>query len=262
MVKPGRLEVRIATSENDILASHRLRYDVFVTELGADGPGIDHHNKVETDQFDPHVENLILVDPSRSEKELNHVVGVYRLMTNSAAESGRGFYSQSEFDLTPLISSGRPLVELGRSCVHREYRGGASMFQLFNGVADYVLDNKIEIMFGVASFHGTDIRQLLIPLSYLHYHYLAPDNLRVFAVPQDVEPYELIPNEKIDQEKAKKLIPPLIKSYLRVGGFIGEGAYFDYNFNSTDLCLIVDTLNMAEDRRERYVRTRGNVRYR
>lgn len=259
MVKESRLEVRIAENEMDILASRRLRYNVFVKELGAKGSGIDHQNKIEVDRFDPYVDNLILVDPNRNNDDLDHVVGVYRLMTSSVARSGLGFYSQSEFDLAPLINSGRPLVELGRSCVHPDYRGGASMFHLFNGVADYVLDRGIEIMFGVASFHGTDIKRLLTPLSYLHCYYLAPENLRVESVQHQIESYEFLPCDQIDQVESKKLIPPLIKSYLRIGGFIGKGAYFDFDFNSTDLCLIVDTHNMVKARRDRYVRTRGTA---
>ena len=257
MAESGRITVRIARSEQDILASKRLRYQVFVEELGADGPGIDHGRRIESDRFDPFVDNLILVDPRRSESKLEHVVGVYRLMPSAAAASGCGFYSQSEFDLSALISSGRSLVELGRSCVHPDYRGGSSMFLLFNGVADYVLGNNIEIMFGVASFHGTDVTQLTNPLSYLHCRHLAPEELRVSAVPQDAGPVKLLPCDQVDRKAALKSIPPLIKSYLRLGGFIGEGVFFDFDFNSTDVFLLVDSKNMAEDRRRRYVKYRG-----
>ncbi len=252
-----RLAVRIAETEEDILASKKLRYRVFVEELGADGPGVDHDQGIETDRFDPHVDNLILVDPRLSETRQEHVVGVYRLMTSRAAESGRGFYSQSEFDLSPLIESGRPLVELGRSCVHPDYRSGAAMFQLFNGVADYVLSRGVEVMFGVASFHGTDAEQLINPLSYLHCRHLAPEELRVSALPQRTDPPRLLPCEQVDPQAALKSIPPLIRSYLRLGGFIGKGVFFDFDFNSTDVFLLVDTANMAEDRRRRYMQYRG-----
>ena len=251
------MSTRIAISEQDLLAAQRLRYEVFVAELGGTGAGVDHDQRLETDEYDQYCDHLILVDPRRSAADLEHVVGAYRLLRGETAASDCGFYSSSEFDLSPLIESGRSLVELGRSCVHPDVRAGAAIFQLWNRLADYVLDNDIEIMFGVASFHGTDREALLNPLSYLHCRHLAPKDLRVTVQPQDVEPARLIPCDEVDRREALKSIPPLIKSYLRLGGFVGEGAYFDFAFNTTDVCLVVDTGNMSEDRRSRYVKYRG-----
>ena len=257
MPKSSRLEVRIADSEQDILASKKLRYQVFAKEYGAVGPNVDHQQQIETDRFDPYVQNLILVDSHRSVEHLEHVVGVYRLMSSNAASSGCGFYSQSEFDLNPLLTSGCSLVELGRSCVHPDYRGGMAMFQLFNGVADYVIDNGIEIMFGVASFHGTDLEPLLNPLSFLRCHHLAPKDLRVKAKRQNRDSPDFLPCELVEQRTALQAIPPLIKAYLRLGGFVGDGVYLDVEFNCTDVFLLVDTRNMAEDRKARYLKYRG-----
>ena len=141
--------------------------------------------------------------------------------------------------------------------MHPDVRAGAAVFQLWNRLADYVLDNGIEIMFGVASFHGTNVSALSNPLSYLHCRHLAPEDLQVTAIPQDVEPMQLIPCAEVDRQAALKSIPPLIKSYLRLGGVVGKGVYFDFEFNTTDVCLIVDTANMSEDRRSRYVKYRG-----
>src|SRR5690606_8066176 len=105
--------------------------------------------------------------------------GVYRLMTSQTAQAFGRFYCDGEYDLAPLRASGRRLLELGRSCVHRDYRGGSGMFLLWNGLADYVLERGIDVMFGVASFHGTDVGPLALPLSWLHHHHLAPPDLRV-----------------------------------------------------------------------------------
>lgn len=251
------LIARIASSEQDLLSSQRLRYQVFVEELGATGARVNHDQRLEADEYDPFCEHLILVDPTRSEANLEHVVGVYRLLRGETAAAACGFYSSSEFDLSPLIKSGRSLVELGRSCVHPDIRAGAAMFKLWNRLADYVIDNGIEIMFGVASFHGTDANELSNPLSYLHCRHLAPEDLRVTANPQDVGPIRLIPCGQVNRQAALKSIPPLIKSYLRLGGFVGDGAFFDFEFNTTDVCLVVDTGNMSEDRRSRYVKYRG-----
>ncbi|MGB3317217.1 MAG: GNAT family N-acetyltransferase, partial [Albidovulum sp.] len=161
------LQVRLAESDADFLAAQRLRYRVFVEELGGDGPLVDHAARLERDEFDPVNDHLILVDVRRDAVALDHVVGVYRLLRGDrAAEFGR-FYCDGEYDLAPLKRSGRTLLELGRSCVDAEYRGGPAMFLLWNALADYVLKNGIEVLFGVASFHGTDIETLKVPLSWL-----------------------------------------------------------------------------------------------
>ena len=148
-------DVRLATDDTDLKAAQRLRYRVFVEELGGDGLMVDHEARLERDEFDPVVDHLVLIDRRRDPAALDHVVGVYRLLpSDRAAEFGR-FYCDSEYDLSRLKASGRPLLELGRSCVLPDYRGGAGLFLLWNGLSEYVLNRGVEILFGVASFHGT-----------------------------------------------------------------------------------------------------------
>jgi len=137
-------------------------------------------------------------------------------------------------------------VELGRSCVDAEYRGGASMHLLWNGLAEYVLGREIEVMFGVASFHGTDAGQLAQALSFLHYKHLAPEDLRVSAKPEHFQNMDLLPESETDRVAAMSQTPALIKAYLRLGGFVGEGAFIDHDFNTIDVCLIMDTKRMGE----------------
>jgi len=246
------LEVRLARSEADILAAQRLRYKVFVEELGAAGSGVDHERKVEADHLDGWFEHLLLIDTKKPAETLDHVVGAYRLLRSDVANEIGGFYSSNEFDLTPLLSLDRPLVELGRTCVHPSYRGGASMFMLWNGLAKYVLDNGISIMFGSASFHGTDLQSLVHPLSYLHHRYLAPSDLRVTALQDSDLDLELLPEDDVDDQLARKLMPPLIKAYLQLGGFVGDGVYLDQAFNTVDVCLLIDTERMNARRRTYY----------
>ena len=117
-----RLDIRLAETPRDLRAAQRLRYEVFVTELGADGPMVDHVNRLERDAFDPFYDHMILVDPMIDPVTERHVVGVYRLMTEARAVAAGGFYSESEYDLTRLKDSGRRLLELGRSCVASDLR--------------------------------------------------------------------------------------------------------------------------------------------
>jgi L-ornithine Nalpha-acyltransferase len=241
-------EVRVATDPADVLAAQRLRYSVFVRELGADGPMVDHREGIERDRFDTFFDHLVLVDPARAHGD--HVVGLYRLMRQDAARAAGQFYSQDEFDLSPLLSSGRRLLELGRSCLHPDYRGGTAMYHLWNGLAAYIQTHGIEVLFGVASFHGTDPRSLRQPLSFLHHRHLAPAALRMRSLVH--EPMDLLPEAQIDRREAMLATPALIKAYLRLGGHVGDGAFVDHAFNTTDVCLVLDTARMNERQKNIY----------
>ena len=249
--------LRLAETPRDLRSAQRLRYSVFVQELGGSGPMVDHANQLERDEFDPFFDHLLLIDPRRDADDLEDVVGVYRLLpSDRLALSGR-FYSEGEYDLTALKTSGRRLLELGRSCVHPDFRGGSAMLLLWNALADYVLERGIEVLFGTASFHGTDVQALAQPLSYLHHHHLAPPSLRVTARAPHRAEMGLIPAAQLDKRAALAGTPALIKAYLRLGGFVGEGAWVDHAFNTTDVCLVMDTARMSAKHRDFYIRKKG-----
>lgn len=248
----AHLAVRLAESAEDRQAALRLRYRVFVAELGGGGTGVDHAAELESDRFDAHCDHLVLVDtrlPAASER---HVVGVYRLLPGERAADAGGFYTAGEYDLAPLLASGRRLLELGRSCLAPDYRGGTGLWRLWSALADYVEARGIEILFGVASFHGTDPEALAQPLSFLHYRHLAPPELRPRALPGHFARLDRLPPEKVDRLAAARAIPPLIKGYLRLGGYVGEGAYVDRPFNTTDVCLVLETARIDARQRALY----------
>jgi putative hemolysin len=246
--------VKLAESVDDLRAAQRLRYRVFVEELGAVGPTVDHGQKMEADDFDAVYDHLLLIDRRRDPAKHDHVVGVYRLLRGDVAEKGSGFYSAAEYDLSPLLNSGRRLLELGRSCVDRAHRGGMAMYLLWNALADYVLENEIEVMFGVASYHGTDVQAIAQSLSFLYHNHLAPVDARVRVLDAHYTSLDLVPPEQIDRVTAMAQTPALIKAYLRLGGFIGDGAFIDRNFNTTDVCLVMDTERMSQRHRQAYTR--------
>ena len=249
--------LRLAKTPMDLRGAQRLRYRVFVQELGADGPLVDHDQQVEQDEFDPHFDHLVLVDRRIDPASGDHVVGAYRLLpSDRVAQVGR-YYSETEYDLTPLKRSGRKLVELGRTCVHPDHRGGAAMLLLWNGLSDYVQTRGIEVLFGAASFHGTDPVALAEPLSWLYHHHLAPPEMRVRALAPGRAEMNLMPETALDRARATAALPPLIKAYLRVGGCVGDGAFVDRPFNTTDVCLVMDTGRMSARHREFYSRKKG-----
>jgi len=252
MTSIAPFELAFAESAADLRAVQALRYQVFVNELGADGPMVDHAAGLERDAYDAHCRHLVLYDRSRPEGD--QAVGAYRLLTGDAADAAGGFYSEAEYDLAPLKRSGRKLLELGRSCLHRDYRGGIGMHHLWNGLARFVEDEGIEILFGTASFHGTDATRLAAPLSLLHHRHLAPKALRPVARPESFQRMDLVPEDALDRRAAVLALPALIKAYLRLGGTVGEGAWIDRDFNTIDVCLVLDTAAVEAGRRGLYTR--------
>ena len=245
--------VRLAEGEDDLRAAQRLRYRVFVEELGGDGPLVDHDAKLEIDDFDPVAEHLLLEDPARPESD--RIVGVYRLMDRRAAEAAGGFYSAAEFDLGPLLAGERPVLELGRSCLHPDYRGGLGMRALWSALAELVRARGVEILFGTASFHGTDLAALADPLRLLHRDHLAPEDLRARAQGAGAVPPSVFGTGPVDRRAALRQGPALIKAYLRLGGVIGEGAFVDRQFNTTDVLTILDMGRVRPDAARRAVGT-------
>lgn len=251
-----QFETRLAATEEDLRAAQHLRYQVFVAELGGGGALVDHDAQLERDRFDPHFDHLLLLDHARPGDLCDKVVGVYRLLTDAAAAEIGQFYSADEYDLSKLTSSGRKLLELGRSCLHPDYRGGAGMMHLWAALADYVTARGIEVLFGVASFHGTDVAALAEPLSVLHARHLAPEALRVRARDEAFQRMDLIPEAELDRVAAMRAVPALIKGYLKLGGFVGEGAFVDHAFNTVDVCLVLDTA-LLNEKQSRLFRREG-----
>ena len=253
-VKTGSagLHVRLAKTDADIFAAQRLRYEVFARELGANGAMVNHAERTEQDRFDAVADHLLLIDQKRAAGD--QVVGTYRLMTNALAARAGGFYCADEYDLQPLTVSGLSLLELGRSCLHPDYRGGAGMLHLWGGLAQYIDANSIDVMFGVASFHGTDLSKLRQPLSLLAHRHLAPDHLRVSAHGSGAVPLEMVAPDALDRVTAVRQMPALIKAYLRLGGTVGDGAFVDHAFNTTDICLILERSAMKALQKKIYSR--------
>ncbi len=250
-----QFRVKLAQTEDELRAAQRLRYDVFVAEMGGSGDMVDHEARLERDAFDPFFDHLILYDDALIHEGDPTVVGVYRLLPQEGAAKIGRYYSEDEYDLTPLRQSGRRLLELGRSCLHADYRGGTAMYVLWQALADYVIERDIEILFGVASFHGTNIADIAAPLSMLYHRHLAPPELRVQAQPHSAQTMNLISEADLDRKAAMLAVPALIKAYLRLGGVVGADAFVDRRFNTTDVCLIMDTAKMNEKQRNLYARS-------
>ena len=166
IIDNGDLLVYLADNPIEIECAQRLRYQVFYEEMGAVPSLAQRRARMDEDPFDDVCDHLLVVDKARSNGK-PFVVGTYRMLRRSVAEKSEGFYSGDEFDLTSLINYPGEIVELGRSCVHADYRSGAAMQLLWRGIADYLDTHGIEMMFGCASFPGTDTDAISPPLTSL-----------------------------------------------------------------------------------------------
>ena len=245
----GTLEVRLASSQAELDAAQALRYRVFYEEMAARPSPEMAARRRDFDSVDDYCDHLLVIDHQQSEAS-ERVVATYRLMRRDAARRQGGFYTQTEFDIAPLLAWPGEIMELGRSCVAPRYRTGPTMQLLWRGLASYVFRHDVAVMFGCASLPGTDPQALAGPLSYLHHYHLAPPNLRARARSERYVEMNLLPPAEIDAQAAVAILdaraalsalPPLIKGYLRVGGRVGEGAVIDPQFNTTDVCIIVVT---------------------
>jgi putative hemolysin len=234
----GSLEVRLASTKKDIKRAQRLRYSVFCQEMSAIPDLVSRMKRRDIDAFDTICDHLLVVDHAEAKPK---VVGTYRLLRQEIAERHSGFYTASEFDIEPMLAAhkGKRFLELGRSCVARDYRDKRTVELLWHGIWAYVRRFNIDVMFGCASFEGTDPEALALPLSFLHYNARAEGDWRACALPQRSIAMNLIQPETINAKLALQSLPPLIKGYLRVGAKIGDGAVIDYQFGTTDVLVIL-----------------------
>jgi L-ornithine Nalpha-acyltransferase len=258
-ISSGPLQVRLAESEADIDAVQALRYRIFYETLGA-RPQIDTaRRRRDFDRFDEGCDHLLVLDHSRGAGP-EIVVGTYRLIRREAAARLGGFYSAAEYDIAPLVAYRGEILELGRSCVDAAYRQRPAMQLLWGGIAAYVFHYDIALMFGCASLPGTDPEALATPLAYLHHHHLAPPVLRARALGHRYVDMCRLPAGALDPPRALAALPPLIKGYLRLGGFVGDGAVIDRDFNTIDVCIVVKT-DLVSDRYSRhYVRRSKDIK--
>ncbi|MFP5348284.1 MAG: GNAT family N-acetyltransferase [Gammaproteobacteria bacterium] len=234
--RQSSLHVMLARRADDVEAAQRLRYRVFVEEMGARAdsarPGI------ESDRFDPFCRHLIVRD-----RACNRVVGCYRILTDEGARDAGGFYSQTEFDITRILALPGRLMEVGRTCVHPDYRNGTTLALLWRGLTRFMFARGFDSLIGCASIPlagGTD--HALAVYETLAKHHTSPEGCRVY-------PKMRLPRAS-GAPPANADAPPLLRAYLRAGARIcGEPAW-DPFFGVADLFLLL----RLQDIRGRYAR--------
>lgn len=244
-VVAGDFEVRLANSAAEVEAAQALRFRVFFEEMAARPTVEIAATRRDFDLFDEVCDHLLVLDRRRGEGP-EGIVGTYRLIRRPAAAKIGRFYSSAEYDIQTMIGYPGEVLELGRSCIEKDARNTATMQMLWRGIALYAFHYNIQVMFGCASLPGTDPSQHALPLSYLYHHHLAPREIRARALPERYVDMNMLEPGSYDSRKAMGRVPPLIKGYLRLGGFVGDGAVIDSEFNTTDVFIVVKTELVTE----------------
>jgi L-ornithine Nalpha-acyltransferase len=241
----GTLETRLARTVGEVAKAQNLRYRIFYEEMSAIADAMTLFTRRDADAFDAICDHMLVLDTAEARPGLGGrkpaIVGTYRLLRQSVAERHDGFYSASEYDLAPLMARhpGVRFLELGRSCVLKPYRSKRTVELLWAGVWRYILDHDMDVLIGCASLEGTDPARLAPQLSFLHHHARAPETWRARALPERYVDMNLIPKDQLDAKAALAALPPLLKGYLRLGAYVGDGAVVDHQFGTTDVFLIL-----------------------
>ncbi len=257
ITQASNLELLISTDKTLLDAAQLLRYRVFYEELGAHPDEETQTSHRDRDPFDEIADHLLVIDRDRSTESNPSVVGCYRLLRKSVADRHGGLYTAREFNLSTIDKVDGEIMELGRSCVDADFRGGAVMQLLWRGIADYLDEHHIGLMLGCASLVGTNVEKCANELAYLYHYHTAPAGMQPRALDDRYVGMDLLPKEQVDRKKALKALPPLLKAYLRMGGMVGDGAVIDEQFNTIDVCLVLPTETVVE-RYQRHCRQHQN----
>ena len=240
-----------ARQPHEVLEAQRLRHLVFAQELGArlsvpvgTPPGHD------VDVFDPFCEHLLVRAHTGSEQE-NAVIGTYRVLTPDAARRAGGIYSDTEFDLTRLRSLRNSMVELGRSCVHPDWRTGGAIMALWGALTDFMVRNSLSTMVGCASVSMRDGGHAAASLwEKLRRQHLATAQWQVL-------PRLALPIEELRRDLEVDT-PALIKGYLRCGAKVLGPPAWDPDFNTADFPMMM-RISELSDRYRRHFLERSAV---
>jgi len=242
----GSLEVRLARKKSEIRQAQRLRYKVFYEEMSAVPDALAMLSRRDEDEFDQIFDHMLVVDHGDTTNGRRwhrpRVVGTYRVLRQEVADLNDGFYTQGEYNILPLIQAkcgDYSFMELGRSCVLKPYRNKRTVELLWQGVWSYVREHGIDVMVGCASFEGTEPAAHAMALSFLYHNALAPEDWRVRAHEHLRVDMNMLPADAVNARAALKALPPLIKGYLRLGAYIGDGAVIDHQFGTTDVLIIL-----------------------
>lgn len=247
LLRTDLLEVKLATSLTELDAAMRLRFEVFNLEL-QEGLLASYERGYDTDAYDAYCDHLIVKD-----LRIGKVVGTYRLLRQSVAERHIGFYSENEFDLTPLKRLPGELLELGRSCVAHSHRNATTISKLWHAIIEYARQRGMRYLFGCGSLHHTDVEQVQPLYAYLRDHYYAPEPFRVQPVPTCRMKFDETMPQGYEPRTMSRQLSPVMKGYLRAGAMICSPPAFDAEFGTADVLVLLEMEKLTVRYQNHYV---------
>jgi putative hemolysin len=225
----GHFRVKTISSRREFWQVMSLRYEVFHREfMNKRIPfGLDR------DRFDARADHLAIID-----NRINKIVGTYRLILGAVPDD---FYSNTEFDISDLISKPGQKVELSRACIHKDYRNGAIITLLWRGIVEYLNAAGARWLFGMGSVKTLDPAEITGVYKFFAEQDQVDHSFKIIArdgyrIPQF---QSLLVNVQATSE-IEELVPPLLKSYVRAGAVIAGDPAIDRDFNCADLFVIMD----------------------
>jgi putative hemolysin len=247
--------VRLTKNKEERKMVRQLRYRVFVEEDGLIPNAEQKLLREEYDSWDAHADYMAIFHEGK-------VIGCYRIITREAAEKMGGFYSEIEFDISKIKRARGNIAEMSRACIAPEYRNSALAISLmWLGLGEYIVKNKIAVLFGMASWFNVKPYQYAMATSYLYYNHMAPPSLRARVdydkLPDGITPrmtkMNIIPRDFVDQSEAYNQMPAVLKGYLRLGAQVGVGMGIDNDqFPSHSVFVVMQTKNISKVYQKRF----------
>ena len=242
--QPVGLQVSWARHQDEVREAQRLRYSIFVGEMGArlSSPVAGH----DIDLFDDYCEHLLVRDTATQE-----VIGTYRLLTPAQARRVGGTYTDMEFDLTRLRSLRSRMVELGRSCVHADHRQGGVILALWGALAEFMARNQLDTMVGCASIPMQHSGLVSGHAAASIWQQLRQTHLA--SIEYHVLPRLSLPVDQLLDEGVRVAPPALIKGYLRLGAKVLGAPAWDPDFNTADLPMMLRMVDLPRRYRNHFL---------
>ena len=240
-IKVNEYEVRLTRSGEERRQVRNLRYRVFCEEEGAYATQEQKALQEEYDDYDRYAEYMAVFHNDK-------VVGTYRIINRESAEKLGGFYTETEYNISKIKRVKGNIMEMSRACIDIDYRDSLAVRLLWLGLANYILANKIVLVFGVSSFVGTKPAEFAHCFSYLYYNHLSPISLRPVVLPEKMNNVDrsqtrmnILPRTHVDEKLAWAQMTPILKGYMRLGAKVGQGIFVDEPFNSCDVFTFMKT---------------------
>ena len=237
----------IKTTDNifELEKALELRYEVFYRET----LNKDNLSRIDIDKFDVLSDHLIIID-----KKLGEVVGTYRLICSEFSDD---FYSETEFSMDSIKAAPGIKIELGRACVHRDYRNGTAIALLWKGLSEYIKSLHAKYLFGCSSVGTTNAIEISLIYKYIKELHLSDEEMRVFPkgkykLKEIGHHMEAFQKFGIKSESIREFIPPLLKSYLKAGSVICGEPALDKKFKCADFFTVLDLGILADTYEKRY----------